>query len=257
MRLLLASCLLLVCLGAYAEAEEIFELDNGVVVRGYVMREDGDRLTIRLAGFPEPSTVTIERGQIAKRYDAGTPPAAGAVPGGSSYVARASPRPGRGPIAPETTHVSAPSDTSESFAEESPRPMREEHFAERFLRILRISIPDTPHSRVTLSLLLVVVLMMLISVGARMLDMDGVSLVNAGILAILMATAAVANVMYFDHLLRADRALWLVPLEVLGWTGAARLLLGWPFPRAVLLFTFVLVSLGVVVFATGAVLVAV
>lgn len=255
MRILLACCLLFLCLGSYAEAEEIFELENGVVVRGYVMREDGDRLTIRLAGFPEPSSVTVERAQIAKRYDAGQRPVAGATQPRAAYVARSDPLPRPEPLT-RTTARGVP-DTPEPVAEESSRPMREENFVERFVRITRISIPDTVHSRVTLSLLLVVVLMMLISVGARMLDMDGVSLVNAAILAVLMAAAAVANVLHYDELLRADRALWLIPLEVLGWTGAARVLLGWPLPRAILLFTFVLVSLGVVVFAMGAVLVTV
>lgn len=263
MRWLFAACLFVVFSGPLAtdaSADEVFELENGVVIRGYVMRENDDRLTIRLTGFHEPSTVTIERSQIHKRYDAGIRPAPGTVRapmGGGSVVARVRDADAPGPSARERP-LTEPAATVESGTTAASEPrMRDEGFLERFIRVVRVAIPDTVHARITVSLLLVLVLLMLISAGARLADLDGVSLANAAVLSILFGAAAAANVLYYEHLMRADRALWLLPLEAIGWIAAARALLGGSFGRAVLLFAFVAVSLVTVVFATGAVLVAV
>ena len=56
-----------------AEADEIFVLKGGTVVRGYVMREEDDKLVIRLTGFAESGRVTIEKSQVVERYVARDP----------------------------------------------------------------------------------------------------------------------------------------------------------------------------------------
>ena len=78
---------------------------------------------------------------------------------------------------------------------------------------------------------------------------------RTAVMGVLLGALLMANVFADDYLLRADRAVWVLPLEALAWMTAALLVLRCGLGRAVLLLAFVLFSLGVVVFTAGAVLV--
>lgn len=258
---LLLSVLGLVCLPTDAGADEIFEFEGGVVVRGYVMREEGERLTIRLTGFANASTVTVERKRLVRRRPVGLPTTSTQPLPKSVYSPRdADPEVAYVPDTPrsvdEVVGDPVPDFDAPDDVDEVPT-IRDESFLDRFVRLARVALPDSVHARVTVAFLLLTVLVLLIGAGARLADMDGASFPTAVFLAGLFAGALIANLYAYEDLLRADRALWVLPLQTLTWITAARMTIGGSIGRAVLLFAFTLVSLMTVVFVTGAVFMAV
>lgn len=246
---------LALCVGDAPEAaaDEIFELENGVVLKGYVMREEGDELTIRLTGLTRTNTVTIHRDRIRNRYAADLP-----LSSTSRIVPRVhTARDTHGEVI-QTSY--RPPELDDDLDEVLPRDepeIQEETFLERFARLTRVALPDSTHARATIGLLLAIVLMVLISGGARLADADDVSFFSIVALAAMLGGFLFADLLHYEQLLRADRALWVMPAQALAWIAAARVLLGGSIGRAVMVFAFTLVSLATVVFATGAVFVAV
>ena len=190
MRSVFASCLLFtafaiasIALDApVAHADEIFELENGVVLRGYVMRESEDEVTIRLTGFARTNTVTVGKDRIKKRY------------------ATSAPTSSTEPIAPKPFTPSTPNDVTISTSyrppdlheddtgtlpEDEPE-IEDESFMARFLRLARVAIPESLHAQVTIGLLLAIVLLVLISGGARLADVDDTPFFGTVVLAVLL-----------------------------------------------------------------------
>ncbi len=259
MRILFACCLSAICLAllaAEAEADEVFELRGGVVVRGYVMRESADTLTIRLTGFTQPTTVTVKRLNVVRRYANGQSPPAptpkSAVERSPTETASArSVRPGQLRLSRSFRAGSAEERTSSYLS------IDDETFLERFIRLAKVAIPNNLHSRLSVGFLLILITTLMVGAGTRLADIEAPSFGGTVICGLLFAGVFAADALLYNQLLRADRAIWVVPLQVVGWIGAARLLLGGSVPRAMLLFAFVLVSLLTVIFATGAVFVTV
>lgn len=236
-----------------ASADEIFELENGVVLKGYVMREEGDEITIRLTGFARPSTVTVDKSRVRRRYAANLPTSSTSKLAPPVFIPK--PADGSGIQA----SVRPPELDEEALPEipENEPDIEDESFVGRFLRLAKVGLPETSHGKATIALLLAIVLIVLIQGGARLADLDDVSFLSTALLAVLLGGFLAADLLQHEALLRADRALWVLPAQALVWVVGARVLMGGSFGRSVLVFAFTLVSLATVVFATGAVFVAV
>ncbi len=265
MRFLFAICLVglvLLCFPSSAQAEEIFVLDNGTVLHGFVSRDGEEELTIRLVGLGKPVHVTVRRDQIVERHTSrrreptvlpGTP-ARTNVP---IDVARQPPAP-----EPVTTGPRRPPVQVRERLAPVPGPILapeygEEGFISHFLGLARVTIPRRPQAMALIALLLVGLLAVLVHAGAQLADLGKSTLPASLGLGALFAASFVLNVLHPEVLLRADLAVIVVPLEFAVWVGAARWTLGGTIGRATLLFAFVLFSLLSVVFVTGAIFVAV
>ncbi|MDJ0975770.1 MAG: hypothetical protein QNJ98_15015 [Planctomycetota bacterium] len=261
MRRVFGHCLfaVLIALGALAwsapdaSADEIFELENGVILKGYVMREEGDEITIRLTGFAKPSTVTVTKNRVRKRYAADLPTTSSSKLAPPVYPTKT---PGSGGIQASVRPPDLDEDPLSELPADEPD-IEDETFVGRFLRLAEVGLPETPHGKATIALLLLVVLMVLINGGARLADVDDLSFLSTLLLAGLLGGFLIADLLQYETLLRADRAIWVLPVQAVTWTVAARLLLGGSIGRSMLVFAFTIVSLLTVVFATGAVFVAV
>jgi hypothetical protein len=75
------------------------------------------------------------------------------------------------------------------------------------------------------------------------------------VLAVLLGGILGADVLWNREMLRADRAIWVLPVQGLGWLTAAMGILRESPGRVILLFAFVLFSLTVAMFTAGAILV--
>lgn len=256
MRALLSlAVVLLALLGAVrpAWAEEVFVLENGVVLRGTAMRESGDEVVIRLSGFPEDARVTVATTQIVRRHAGSTgvprrPAGAPALGYTDAPLAEADPLPrfaGRPWAAP----------SGELLPLEEPSLQREGFFA-RLGRVAHMATPEDPVTRLVLAGLFGIALLALVGLGGRLLEFEDLRLGHAALLAAGLGAALLADVAHADILLRADRATWVLPAQALAWVGLAWGSLRCGPGRAVLLLAFLLFSLGVVGFAAGAVLVA-
>ncbi len=237
-------------------AEEVLVLDNGVVLRGHVVRERDGQLTVQLAGFTGDSRVTVDVGRVVNRYRSidrehavrlappvGAPAAGAPVPGGEALE----PVPVYAPTAPPDDGL---------LPEEEPPPAAEPFF-ERLRRVTPLSLPRTPLGLGIMGFLLFVCLGALVTMGARWLDMGLPSLQAAWTLALLFGTFTVADLLLHHELLRADRALWVLLLQAVLWLGVAKALLESPTPRTILLLAFVVFGSLAFVFVTGALLVSV
>ena len=265
MRFLFAICLvglLLLCVPEDARAEEIFVLDNGTVLHGFVSREGEEELTIRLVGLGKPVHVTVRRDQIVERHvsrrrEPAVLPGSPERPAASIDVARqpstpepVTPEPRRPPVRITEPVQPAP------HPELDPAHMGE-GFISHFLGLARVTIPRRPQAMALIALLLVGLLAVLVHAGAQLADMSKPAIPASLGLAALFAACFVVNVLYPEVLLRADLAIIVVPLEFAVWVGVARWTLHGTVGRATLLFAFVLFSLLSVVFVTGAIFVAV
>jgi hypothetical protein len=246
---------LLVVLGGAARADEIIVLDNGAVLRGDVVREDADHLEVSLAGFREEARVRVERSRIVERRSGRSPlpprhplhADEASLP--ADWSARAKPVDPMPPI-----QVFGPGPHAGALPAEEP-PAEHEAFFSRLVRVIRLSIPRDRTSRSALAVLLLMALVALVGMGGRLGEIETMGLVRTTLLAFFLGAILSANVFMQDVLLRADRAVWVLPLEALVWTLAALAVLRCGLGRAVLLLAFVMFSLGVVVFTAGAVLV--
>lgn len=234
-------------------AEEVFVLENGSVLRGNAVRETPDGLVIRLSGFADDARVTVATSRIVRRYAGtqGIPPGSGGRPEArpTDLVARPAddlPRFEGRPWTPGPT-VSGPV--------EEPSVQREGFF-ERLQRVVLMAMPRDPDSRSLLVLLLFGALIALVLLGSRLLEIEGASLATSALLASAFGTLLLAFVVYSETLLRADRALWVMPAASASWMALAWGVLRCGFAKVVLLLAFQVFSLGIVAFTAGAVLVA-
>lgn len=233
-------------------AEEVFVLDNGVVLRGTAMRESGAEVVIRLSGFPEDARVTVETARIVRRHagSMGVPrlPAGAQVRdytdaplAGTDSLPRFAGRPW---VAPSASLLPL----------EEPSVQREGFF-QRLGRVVRMATPEDPVTRLVLAALFCIALLALVGLGGRLLEFEDLRVGHAALLAAGLGAIILADVVHAGELLRADRAPWVLPAQALAWVGLAWGALRCGPGRAVLLLAFLLFSLGVVGFAAGAVLV--
>ena len=241
--------LLLASLAQPAAAEEVFVLDNGEVLRGWVVREDGDVLHVRLSGFMGEARVQIPSKRIVRRF---------------LSVERTSDR----PETPEpddwartAKHVASvpdvvPHDNQSVHQIPAEEPsLKDEGFFRRVARVIVLSIPQDLAGRAILGLLLFGALLSLVALGARVAEIDTMGAPQTVALALLLFGFLAIDVWMYKEVLRADRAIWIVPLQGLLWLASAWGLARCGGARAVLLFAFVLFSLAVVLFVAGAILV--
>jgi len=253
-RALLIVCLLgsawAVCATA-AEADEIFVLKNGVVLRGYAMRETDDSVVVRLTGMAEDNRITVRRDEIVRRYTTSRLVAKTTDPKDlrTDPVPKSAPLPaGSNPNAP---YLSLPPATTPLPNEEP----ESEVFFIRFAKVAQNAVPDNLKGQVIMAALLMGVLMLLVGVGARLVDLDPPSWMNLALLSLLLGGIAIGDLMYPHIFLRTDRAIWVLPAQLIGWCGASRMVMGGPISRSVLLMGFSLFALTSFLFVTGAVLV--
>jgi hypothetical protein len=255
----------LAVLAAEVRAEEVFVLQNGVVLRGRVARETEERVVIRLAGFAEENTVTVRKREIRRRFTSrGTGSAAPADPlpplpsgyplppsGGESWTATGTPGPGSAPPAPPTPTVfDEPAPTAEPS-------LQSEGFFERLKRVTGLALPKSFEGLLLVAFLVFVVLTVLVAGGTRALGMKAPSLHASSSLGLLLGIFLAADFLLHGEILRADRALWILPLQAGVWLFVARTALDAPLSKTVPLFAFVLFGSTCFMFFTGSVLVSV
>jgi hypothetical protein len=265
MRILFAICLvglLGLCFPREAQAEEIFVLDNGTVLHGFVSREGEEELTIRLVGLGKPVHVTVRREQIVERHLSRrpSPVALSGTPARTNIpvdVASRSEAPAPSAPAPEPRPTRATAPPEPPPLPDTDLGVEGEGFISHFLGRARVTIPRRPQAMALVALLLVGLLAVLVHAGAQLAELGKAAAPACLGLGALFAASFVLNVLHPELLLRADLAVIVVPLEFALWVGAARWTLGGTVGRATLLFAFVLFSLLSVVFVTGAIFVAV
>lgn len=266
MRPLLVLALLMLALASPARAEEttsahtdeIFVLDNEYVVRGRVVRETEDKLVVRLSGLLERNTVTLRRSEIRKRYlqeDHGAAPIKRVRDVDAPVRATFD-----GPVAaPRTTRFevdgqTARSDTKRTLPADEPE-LEREGFGARLVRVTRLAFPASLEGRLLVGFLALLALSVLVGGGARMLGMKALSLHASTTLGFLLGLFLLGDILLHEEMLRADRALWVLPLQTGIWIATARALLDAPLSRIVPLFSMVLFASTCFVFLTGSLLV--
>jgi hypothetical protein len=227
-----------------ARAEEALVLDNGAILQGTVVREESGVLHFRLSGVGTDSRIEIRRDRVVKRFTTVDPTRR------HSYADLA---PSETPTEPATSTV-AP--TPAPLPAEEPEPSQETFFA-RFLRLAALAFPTDVHSRVFLVVLGLVVVLCLVAIGGRVADLEGLTLGKSTALALFFAAIIAADVHWAETLIRADRAPWVIPLQLTAWVGLAMATVRCGFGRAVMLLAFVIFTGGIVTFASGALLVTV
>jgi hypothetical protein len=95
----------------------------------------------------------------------------------------------------------------------------------------------------------------LVGLGARVADLEGMTLGRNTVLALAFAGMVAANAYWADRVLRADVATWLIPAQLLAWVFLAAGTVRCGIGRAVLLLAFVVFTGSIVAFASGALLV--
>lgn len=246
--LLLAVVLLLASLAGPAVAEEVFVLDNGEVLRGWVVREDAEIVHVRLSGFMGEARIQIPAKRVVRRF---------------LSVEKTSDRPETpdpDDWARTAQHVAAapevvPHDRNLLAIPAEEPGVRDEGFFSRMARVIVLSIPKDLAGRFILGLLLFGALLSLVALGARVAEVDTIGAPSAIALALLLAGFLAVDVWQHTEVLRADRATWIVPLQGILWLAAAWAFTRCGFARAILFFSFVLFSLAVVLFIAGAILV--
>ena len=241
-----------VALALPARADEVFVLDNGMVLRGTATKETDREVVVRLSGFSDEARVTVELARIVSRR-------AGTAGRGMSATPEARLRPTDGPSGSDTDvpRLEGPAWVRpglENEPLEEPGVKHEDYF-ERLRRVALLAMPGDRPTQAVLGLLYFAALLALVGLGSRLLEIEGVNLARASILATVLGVMVLADAIYRDDLLRADRALWMVPSQALAWLGLAFGLLRCDWAKGILLLAFLLFSLSVVAFAAGSVLV--
>jgi hypothetical protein len=253
---LLALCLILLA-SAPAAADEVFTLANDYIVRGRVVRETEDKLVVRLSGLMDDNTITIRRAEIVKRQVQEDPTAERVV---RTTDADASDHLGwKAPAAhPRTVRFAADGRTevtAEGLSEAEPE-LEREGFGQRLERVTRMAFPPSLEGRLLVGLLLFLALGAIVAGGARTLGMKSLSLHASSTLGLLLGVFLVGDILLHGELLRADRALWVLPLQAGTWLATARALLDAPLSRTIPLFSMVLFASMCFMFLTGSLLVA-
>jgi hypothetical protein len=246
-----------VCLAVGVASAEILILDNGTVLKGQVVKEGGSEVVLQLDGFRGEARVTVERRRIVQRLRLESDNPRGTA--SRSLVPE--------PVETASTGAREVDEPVEETAEAAPRwqgpseepasepPMHREGFFQRLARVAIVGMPQDPVGRATLVVLVLIGLLALIGLGARIAEVETLSFVRAVILSILLGAILGADAVWSQELLRADRAIWVLPLQGIAWSAAAMGILRENAGRVILLFAFVLFSLTVAVFTAGAILV--
>ena len=268
----MSPCRLPVCLRAAAlwlllatpALADVLILDNGTVLKGRVLKYGDPDVVVQLDGFRGEARVTIERRRIVKRYQVdapkrGTPlvpePHAPAAP---ADEARAAVGPEVELVSEEVLVAETQAPTRWASPVEEPAaepPMHREGFFERLARVALVGMPQDPVGRAALAALLLVGLMALIGLGGRIAEVETLTFGRAAGLAALLGAILAADVAWSAEMLRADRAIWVLPTQGVAWFVAAMGILRENAGRVILLFAFVLFSLTVAIFTAGAILV--
>lgn len=261
--LLLAVSLLVLAAWRPACAEEALVLDNGAVLRGSVVREDEKTILFRLSGVGSDSKISVARERIVQRFTTVDPKQA--VPAGT--------RPSR-PGEPIRVTLSGPGIPLVRTAAPPPAPpvdslasselifggepsVYQESFFERSARRAMMAFPGEPASRAVIAALALIVLLSLVTLGGKMADIKGMTLGRSTLLAVLLGTIVAVDCVWAETLLRADHAVVILPLELLGWVACAAGSVRCGLGRSVLLLAFVIFSGVIATFSAGAVLVSV
>lgn len=237
-----------------ARAEEGFVLDNGAVLRGTVVREDDKEIVFRLTGVGRVNHVTIEKSRITQRFvtvdsKATRPEDRDPLPA----PALASPAVRTVASVLPPVHVSA---RPPPMPEEEPD-AKEEDFFRRTARRAMLAFPRSPGYRAALAALAIALLLSLVEIGGRMVNIEGLTLGKSTTLALLLGLLLAIDAVAADSLLLADRAPFLIVVELLAWVGCAAGVLRCGIGRALQFFAFVVFSGALVVLVTAGVLVAV
>jgi hypothetical protein len=263
--LLLAVSILVLAAWRPACAEEALVLENGTVLRGTVVREDEQTLLVRLSGLGVESKITVARDRIVQRFATNDPRRAAAVPpriermrSGEPPIPRTLSGPGiplvRTANSPPASAVDVTSTIEPIFDEPF---ANQESFFERTARRAMLAFPGEPASRAVIAALALIVLLALVALGGKMADIQGLTLGRSTLLAVLLGTIVTVDCVWAETLLRADHAVVILPLELLGWVACAASSVRCGIGRSVLLLAFVIFSGVLATFSAGAVLVSV
>jgi len=255
----LAAGLLALLLAVPAHAEEAVVLDNGTVLRGSVVREDVTTIQLRLSGVGRDNRVTIEKDRIVQRFSTAvapkTPePASTSGDGRKPFVAETDDAASNGPV-PLVAGLSRVTETPR-LPDEEPL-ARQESVFQRMGRRAVLAFPATPLSRAFIAALGVLLLLCLVGLGAKMADIEGLTLANGTVLALLLGVLLTLTVLWADPLLRADIAAFWIPIALLAWTGCAAAILKCRLGRSFVLLAFVLFAGILTTFSAGVVLITV
>ncbi len=267
MRLLLSILLLALGLGLFAsaaQAEEVFILRNGAVVRGFVVRETEEKLVVRLAGFTEVNQVTVRKSEIARRYETKkSEPAVHIPPVGDDAMDAVTiphvpgmstgPEPTKGPKPRTGSSTTAPKADGPASVREPT--LEDEGFFARLQRVTGMALPRSLEGLLLVGFLFFVVLTVMVAGGARVIGLKVPSLHASSSLGMLLGVFLAADIGLHHELLRADRAIWILPLQAAIWLFVARTALDAPVGRVVPLFAFALFGSACFIFFTGSVLV--
>lgn len=261
MRVLLClACLLLgLALSApAAQAEEVFILENGVVLRGFVVREADDKLVVRLSGFTEINQVTVRRSEIVRRYETKPykPPVVMVPTDDDTHGMETPTIPGmeRPSAAPGATATPGPPVEKPAGSGREPT-LESEGFFARLQRVTGMALPRSVEGLLLVGFLFFVLLTVLVAGGAKVIGMKAPSLQASSSLGILLGVFLAADIGLHHEFLRADRAIWILPLQAGIWLFVARTALDAPVGRVVPLFAFALFGSACFIFFTGSVLV--
>jgi len=252
--------LLCLALAPAAFAEEVFVLKQGSVVRGVAVSETEGRVVVRLSGFLDENTITLRRSEITRRFLL-TDPSGARQPEASDVEVPAHALPLRGGAGVPLTIRLRPDGTARERAQANaggmPPPLDAESFLERFERRARLGLPDAFEGRLVVGLLLLIVFATLVAWGVRLLGMKAASVQTSTTLGLVLGLFLLSDTIFQTELLRADRAIWIIPLQAVIWLGIARGSLEAPLSRSIPLLAFVLFGSTCFLFATGTLLVSV
>lgn len=235
-------------------AIEVFKLENGFAVRGRVIRETDDKVVVRLSGTFENNTITLRRDEIQDRR-VHVDPTVKPIERIGDTDAPAAIQPSGTLAMPRTTRYDADGSARLGRLPGDEPELETEGFGQRLVRVTKMAFPDSLEGRLLVGFLALLALSILVGAGARMLGMKSPSLHASTTLGFLLGAFLLADILLHDEMLRADRALWVVPLQVVVWLGTARALLDAPLSRIVPLFSMVLFTALCLMFLTGSLLV--
>jgi hypothetical protein len=251
--LILALVLIALTASPAAAGEEVFVLDNGMVLRGYEVRNDADGLVVRLSDFAGDARVTVAASRIVRRYGVRDgvlgPSVAPAMRFATDGVAPVQPLPLEG-LPAARPYVQVPVAVAPLEHADAPRTT----LGERAERLLDLARPRTPGGVALAALGLWALLFGLVWVGERLLEFTGLKWRKALVLSGVLAAGATALLLVPSSTLGPDRAWWMPPTLAL-----VCLLLSWRVLRcglkpAVLLTGFLGFCLSTAGFAAVAVL---
>jgi hypothetical protein len=256
---LLAVLLVALAVAAPAEAEEVFVLENGVAVRGFVVREDAERILVQLTGFAETNRVTLRTTEVVRRFrsvegDRLPPEEAAPITDDLDYVRRdpTTLAPDR-PVVPAVTEMEPDLD---ELPGDEPDPQTEGFFV-RLNRVTGMSLPRSLEGLLLVGVLLALALAVVVAAGTRVIGMKAPTVHASSTLGLMLGVFVAADIGMHTELLRADRAIWVLPLQAAIWMAVARTALDAPLSRVVPLFAFALFGAACCAFITGSVLVSI